>query len=104
MNPLKPRKPLLPLPLSDVPSSVVFFSLGLSLMFCAPPSNSKVSTIHSRHSEHKKEDVKHCELTSTIVPYLTARRDLVLLRIRRQLAAGVAEAAFRTAANPLVFF
>lgn len=33
MKPLNPRNPPLPLTLSDAPSSVVFFSLGLSLMF-----------------------------------------------------------------------
>jgi hypothetical protein len=40
MNPLNPRNPPLPFTLSDAPSSVAFFSLaslGLSLMFCAPP-------------------------------------------------------------------
>lgn len=46
MKPLKPLKaPLLPLTLSDEASSVGFLSLGLSLMFCAPPvmpSQSKV--------------------------------------------------------------
>ena len=43
MKPLNPRNPPLPFTLSDAPSSVVFFSLGLSLMFCAPPGFHKVS-------------------------------------------------------------
>lgn len=42
MKPLNPLKPPLPFTLSDAPSSVVFFSLGLSLMFCAPPRVVKV--------------------------------------------------------------
>lgn len=41
MKPLNPRNPPLPFTLSDAPSSVVFFSLGLSLMFCAPPNFTK---------------------------------------------------------------
>jgi len=46
------------------------------------------------------------QLTSSVVPHFTVRRDLVLLRrLARQIAARVAEAALRTALHrPLIFF
>ena len=46
------------------------------------------------------------QLTSSVIPHFTVRRDLVLLqRLTRQIAARVAEAALRTALHrPLVFF
>jgi hypothetical protein len=46
MKPLNPRNPPFPFTLSEAPSSVVFFSLGLSLMFCAPPVVREVSKRH----------------------------------------------------------
>lgn len=48
MNPLNPLNPPLPFALSDDPSSLGFFSLFFSLMFCAPPVRSLVSTCSFR--------------------------------------------------------
>lgn len=101
MKPLNPLKPPFPFTLSDAPSSVVF-SLGLSLIFCAPPKVVKVSkpVTLPRQFLNLAE-----QLTSSIIPHFAIRRNLVLLRrLSRQVAARVAEAALRAALHRPLFF